>query len=133
SDSDNTSDTGFGSSGGRDSSANWKNKPRNSITRRQKIAFYQWLLANARFPFPTENDRLGRLAIDGISEKKFKYWFANIRCRQFTKHRDGNGEMYFVPNAKFYESCMRLKIAIPYAIPDEIRAMIKRVSRSHGL
>ncbi|KAJ2726515.1 hypothetical protein GGI07_000457 [Coemansia sp. Benny D115] len=111
------------------SSVNWKNQPRNSISRRQKIAFYQWLLENTRFPFPSENDRMGRLAIDGISEKKFKYWFANIRCRQFTKHRDPNGEMYFEPNAKFYESCLRLKLVIPHAIPEEIRCTIKRLNK----
>ncbi|KAJ2707702.1 hypothetical protein FB645_000475 [Coemansia sp. IMI 203386] len=133
SDSDNISDNGSGSPGNRDSSANWKNQPRNSISRRQKIAFYQWLLENSRFPFPNENDRLGRLAIDGISEKKFKYWFANIRCRQFTKHRDVNGEMFFEPNAKFYESCLRLKLIIPHSIPVEIRRTIKRLNKNHQL
>ncbi|KAJ1811991.1 hypothetical protein LPJ56_004069, partial [Coemansia sp. RSA 2599] len=133
SDSDNISDNGSGSPGNRDTAANWKNQPRNSISRRQKIAFYQWLLENSRFPFPNENDRLGRLAIDGISEKKFKYWFANIRCRQFIKHRDINGEMFFEPNAKFYESCLRLKLVIPHAIPAEIRSSIKRLNKNHQL
>ncbi|KAJ1647434.1 hypothetical protein J3B02_000383 [Coemansia erecta] len=133
SDSDDISDNGSRSPGNRDTAVNWKNQPRNSISRRQKIIFYQWLLENSRFPFPNENDRLGRLAIDGISEKKFKYWFANIRCRQFTKHRDINGEMFFEPNAKFYESCLRLKLIFPHAIPAEIRSSIKRLNKGHQL
>ncbi|KAJ2131729.1 hypothetical protein GGF48_001393 [Coemansia sp. RSA 921] len=103
----------------------WKNQPRNSISRKQKKLFYMWLLENTRFPFPTENERV-YLDIDHVSEKQFKYWFANIRCRQFTKRRDSEGNLYFAPNAKFYESCFRMGLVIPHAIPADVRRAIKQ-------
>ncbi|KAJ2481809.1 hypothetical protein IWW56_001524 [Coemansia sp. RSA 2131] len=104
----------------------WKNQPRNSISHKQKKLFYMWLLDNTRFPFPTENERLAYLDVDHVSEKQFKYWFANIRCRQFTKHRDSEGNLYFAPNAKFYESCIRMGLAIPHAIPADVRRVMKQ-------
>ncbi|KAJ1941528.1 hypothetical protein GGF37_003511, partial [Kickxella alabastrina] len=75
-----------------------------------------------------EEDRLGQLAVDEISERKFKYWFANIRCRQFNKNRKANGEIFFVPNAKFYMSCLRLKLPIPQDIPNIFIDEIKRMN-----
>ncbi|KAJ2455224.1 hypothetical protein EV183_000959 [Coemansia sp. RSA 2336] len=110
----------------------WKNQPRNSISRKQKRVFYKWLLDNTKFPFPTETDRLSCLCIDQISEKQFKYWFANIRCRQFSKQRDPNGNLYFAPNAKFYESCLRLGLPIRHGIPPEIRQAM-RLPRKNSL
>ncbi|KAJ1751827.1 hypothetical protein LPJ79_001787 [Coemansia sp. RSA 1821] len=110
----------------------WKNQPRNSISRKQKRVFYKWLLDNTKFPFPTETDRLSCLCVDQISEKQFKYWFANIRCRQFSKQRDLNGNLYFAPNAKFYESCLRLGLPIRHEIPPEIRQAI-RLPRKNSL
>ncbi|KAJ2713697.1 hypothetical protein H4R23_005917 [Coemansia sp. Cherry 401B] len=110
----------------------WKNQPRNSISRKQKKAFYRWLLDNTRFPFPSETERLSQLAVDLVSEKQFKYWFANIRCRQFTKHRDAEGNLYFAPNAKFYESCIRLGLAIQHEIPADVRRDMKH-PRKHSM
>ncbi|KAJ2661913.1 hypothetical protein IWW48_002144 [Coemansia sp. RSA 1200] len=111
------------------SSASWKNQPRNSISKRQKLVFYRWLLENERFPFPNDDERLGHLAVDAMTEKQFKYWFANIRCRQFIKHRSSTGEFFFTPNAKFYESCLRLRIDIPGSIPVDIRRAMRRPRR----
>ncbi|KAJ2588599.1 hypothetical protein EV177_009393, partial [Coemansia sp. RSA 1804] len=111
------------------SSASWKNQPRNSISKRQKLVFYRWLLENERFPFPNDDERLGHLAVDAMTEKQFKYWFANIRCRQFIKHRSPTGEFFFSPNAKFYESCLRLRIDIPGSIPVDIRRAMRRPRR----
>ncbi|KAI7833189.1 hypothetical protein BX661DRAFT_179325 [Kickxella alabastrina] len=108
--------------------SNWKSQPRNSISRMQKMEFYRWLIKNIHFPFPSEEDRLGQLAVDEISERKFKYWFANIRCRQFNKNRKANGEIFFVPNAKFYMSCLRLKLPIPQDIPNIFIDEIKRMN-----
>ncbi|KAJ1733988.1 hypothetical protein LPJ61_001297 [Coemansia biformis] len=110
--------------------AYWKNRPRNSISRTQKRLFYSWLLEHTRFPFPTENERAGVLAHDPISERQFKYWFANIRCRQFTKHRDPDGNLYFVPSAKFYESCIRLGLPIGHEIPSDVRQGMRILHRS---
>ncbi|KAJ1796726.1 hypothetical protein LPJ59_003573, partial [Coemansia sp. RSA 2399] len=114
----------------RSSSSSWKNQPRNSISKRQKLVFYKWLLENTRFPFPSDEERLGRLAVEPMSEKQFKYWFANIRCRQFVKHRSPNGEFFFTPNAKFYESCLRLKIEISGCIPVDVRRVMRKPRRS---
>ncbi|KAJ2781764.1 hypothetical protein H4R18_002677 [Coemansia javaensis] len=105
--------------------ASWKNRPRNSVSRPQKRIFYSWLLDHTRLPFPTEEERTGVLAHDPMSERQFKYWFANIRSRQFTKHRDAEDALYFVPNAKFYESCIRLGVHIPHDIPPDIRRTMR--------
>ncbi|PIA18106.1 hypothetical protein COEREDRAFT_85567 [Coemansia reversa NRRL 1564] len=104
---------------------NWKNQPRNSISKKQKKIFYSWLLNNTSFPFPTEDERLNTLVVDTISEKQFRYWFANIRCRQFTKRRDSKGGQFFTPNAKFYESCSRIGLQIKHSIPASIRQNMK--------
>ncbi|KAJ1992458.1 hypothetical protein GGI25_000129 [Coemansia spiralis] len=104
----------------------WKNQPRNSISKQQKLVFYQWLLQNTRFPFPTDDDRCNILAVDRMSEKQFKYWFANIRCRQFVKHRGDNGEFYFTPNSKFYESCLRLKLDIPGCVSLDVKRSMRK-------
>ncbi|KAJ2613151.1 hypothetical protein H4S08_002363 [Coemansia sp. RSA 1365] len=104
---------------------NWKNQPRNSISKKQKKIFYSWLLDNTSFPFPTEDERLNSLVVDTISEKQFRYWFANIRCRQFTKRRDSKGGQFFTPNAKFYESCSRIGLQIKHNIPASIRRDMK--------
>ncbi|KAJ2538016.1 hypothetical protein EV175_006555 [Coemansia sp. RSA 1933] len=111
-------------------STSWKSQPRNSISKRQKLVFYKWLLENTRLPFPSDEERLGRLAIEPLSEKQFKYWFANIRCRQFIKHRNPNGGFFFTPNAKFYESCLRLKIEIAGCIPVDVRRVMRKPRRS---
>ncbi|KAJ2685809.1 homeodomain super, partial [Coemansia spiralis] len=101
------------------------NRPRNSISRVQKQIFYSWLLDHTANPFPSENERIGVLAHDSMTERQFKYWFANIRCRQFTKHRDLEGNLYFVPAAKFYESCIRLGLPINHEIPATVQRDMK--------
>ncbi|KAJ2157615.1 hypothetical protein GGF46_004385 [Coemansia sp. RSA 552] len=117
------------SNGGGGGRQNYRNLPRNSVSREQKICNYRWLLRNMRHPFPTEADRRGCLAVDDITQTQSKNWFANVRCRQFTKHRDAQGNIFFQPQAKFYESCQRLGLAIPADIPPEIRQDIRRPRR----
>ncbi|KAJ2764660.1 hypothetical protein IWQ56_004405, partial [Coemansia nantahalensis] len=110
----------------------WKNRPRNSISRTQKQIFYAWLLEHTSNPFPSDNDRMGVLYHDAMTERQFKYWFANIRCRQFSKHRNNDGNLYFMPAAKFYESCIRLGLPINHEIPAEIQREMKFPRRQGG-
>ncbi|KAI8325330.1 hypothetical protein GQ54DRAFT_295569 [Martensiomyces pterosporus] len=110
---DDNSSNGVAASRGR------RSNRRTTLSTRQKREFYVWLANNTDTPYPSEEDRLGCLNIDNMDKKKFGYWFANIRSRQFDKVRTPDGRRQFVPNAKFYGTCRRLRIGIPATVPED--------------